>query len=790
MRIAIVAPSPVPFSVGGAEKLWWGLQGYINNNTSHQCELFKVRTKENEFWDLIDSYHRFYQIDVSDFDMVISTKYPAWMVQHENHILYLMHHLRGLFDTYHFSNEPLMVPQHLRVGLVRSICELIEGNDVSEEDIKQVFKLLDVLKADRNNYDQNIFKIPGPFIRQIVHFFDRYALHPSRIKKYFAISKNVIQREEYFPSGVQVTPLYPPSKIENFECKDYDYLFTASRLDSPKRIHLMIEAMRYVQYDIKFKIAGIGPEEGRLKELAKGDKRIEFLGYASEEELVDLYSNALAVLYVPHDEDYGLITFEAMRSRKSVITANDSGGTLEFVKNGENGFIVDPDPQSIAEKINFLIKNKNTASDMGDNAYQKVKEISWQNVVSNLIGEKILPAQRKKKILVLSTYSCYPPEGGGQHRLYNLYSLLAKKFDITICSIIESNKPYQNLILNNGLKQICMPQSRSHAEAQWEIEKKIGVNLYDVCMIDFVEMSTDYVRTVEELMDDSDIVIFSHPYLYGLRKYMRNNQIALYEAHNMEYLLKKDYIRDQYYSEKVFHIERDACRESGLTLVTSNDDKTNLIEYYDARSENIIVIPNGVDTSRILEISADERETQKKYTGMPDRPVVLFVGSWHPPNLEALKFIVDNLEKQCRDCIFMVIGSVSDYYYHEFGKLPENILAFGTVSEEEKYELYKLADIAINPMFSGSGTNLKMLDYMSAGIPVISTPIGARGIEIENYKHAIVCPAEQISEKIAEFIMNKSLQEKLRKNGRKLVEERYSWNKIARKLEHALRSMM
>jgi glycosyltransferase involved in cell wall biosynthesis len=115
----------------------------------------------------------------------------------------------------------------------------------------------------------------------------------------------------------------------------------------------------------------------------------------------------------------------------------------------------------------------------------------------------------------------------------------------------------------------------------------------------------------------------------------------------------------------------------------------------------------------------------------------------------------------------------------EYKNFPKNVLAFGVVDEEEKYELYKLADIAINPMFSGSGTNLKMLDYMSAGIPIISTPIGARGLDIENGKHALVCSEDQMYEKIIELLNTESLRNILRENARNLVESRYSWDKIA-----------
>jgi glycosyltransferase involved in cell wall biosynthesis len=779
MRIAIVAPSPVPFTIGGAEKLWWGLQNYINNYTTHQCELLKVPTRENNFWDLIESYYQFYKLDLSYFDMVISTKYPAWMVKHQNHTVYLQHHLRGLFDTYHFCNEPASVPQNLRINLVSDILKIIDTDDLSEKNIKKLFEKLNQLKIDQQNYDSETFKFPGPFIRTIIHFFDEYALASNRIRNYFAISENVKLRKDYFPHDAKVGVIYHPSKIENYACKSYDYLFTVSRLDAPKRIDLLVKAMKHVPYNIKFKIAGTGPEENKLKELAKEDERIEFIGYTSEEDLRDLYSNALVIMYIPYDEDYGLITIEGMMSHKPIITSIDSGGSLEFVDNYETGFVVDPDPEKIADKINYVIENKEKTIVMGNLAYRKVKSINWGNVVSRLLDDKQLIPKIKKKILVLSTYSCYPPRGGGQHRLYNIYSLLVKEFDVTICSIIETNKQYQNLVLDNGLRQICIPQSIEHARYQWEAEKKIGVDLYDVAMIDYIEFSKEYVEEVKKLAVDSDIIVFSHPYLWPLNKFIGSNKKIVYEAHNLEYLLKKDYIKDSRYVTKIYDVEKEASLMSDVVLCTSKEDKENLIEIYGSKPEKILVTPNGVDTSKIPFILNEEREKQKELTGLSGAITVIFVGSWHPPNLEALKFITDELCKRQIKYKFIVVGSVKDYYLNKYGKLPENVLAFGTVDEDEKYEIYKLADIAINPMFSGSGTNLKMLDYMSAGIPVVSTPIGARGLDIENEVHALICPAEEFQAKISRLLESEELQQKLRINARNLVEEKYSWEIIA-----------
>ena len=171
MRIAIVAPSPVPFTLGGAELLFLGMQNSINKNTSHQCELVKIPIKENSFWDLIDSYYKFYQLDLSYFDMVISTKYPSWMLKHNNHTVYMVHHLRGLFDTYHFCNEAYAVESKLRTGLVEEVLDLIHNGNKTEQNVDKVFERLFELKKEQKNYNKETFKFPGPFIREIIHFF-------------------------------------------------------------------------------------------------------------------------------------------------------------------------------------------------------------------------------------------------------------------------------------------------------------------------------------------------------------------------------------------------------------------------------------------------------------------------------------------------------------------------------------------------------------------------------------------------------------------------------------------
>ncbi|MDP8930909.1 MAG: glycosyltransferase, partial [Actinomycetota bacterium] len=106
MKVAIVAPSPVPYVIGGAQRLWDGLYEEINRRPQHDAELIRLPTREDSLPDLVNSYRMWSELDLSHFDRVISTKYPAWMVHHPEHVVYLLHTLRGLYDTYHVTGLP------------------------------------------------------------------------------------------------------------------------------------------------------------------------------------------------------------------------------------------------------------------------------------------------------------------------------------------------------------------------------------------------------------------------------------------------------------------------------------------------------------------------------------------------------------------------------------------------------------------------------------------------------------------------------------------------------------
>jgi glycosyltransferase involved in cell wall biosynthesis len=344
LRIA-VCTSQVPFMYGGAEILADALVDQLRKR-GHEVALVTIPQswypKENILknylaWRLVDLHKTHEQKPI---DRVIALKFPAYAVPHDYKITWLIHQLRQAYD--------------------------LLGTEYSFFDNSQ---------KDRE-------------LRGLINRMDRTTIAESR--HVFSISGNVAGRLQRF-NRVESEVLYPPPAMDGqFYNDGYgDYVLSVSRLHVSKRVDHLVRAMGLVETSVKCRIAGEGPDISDLRKLAHrlgASDRIDFLGFVDDEDLVDLYAGALAIYYAPMDEDYGLATVEAMKSQKPVLTADDSGGVLEFVQDGITGFVLRPDdPAALARRIDELYSDRNKARRMGSAGREVVSGITWDRTIDRLL---------------------------------------------------------------------------------------------------------------------------------------------------------------------------------------------------------------------------------------------------------------------------------------------------------------------------------------------------------------------------------------------------------------------
>lgn len=788
MRIGIVAPSSNPFVVGGAEGLWWGMLRYLNERTDHVADLVKIPVRETSLPDLVAGYEAFSRLDLSGFDLVISSKYPAWMVSHPNHVVFLQHRCRGYYDWY-----PPEAGGTVYTGSDREVLDLLRFMEAAagRRDALPEFFARYAALAKATPANPEAHRHPGPVGRAIIHFLDGVGLARGAIRRYFAIADAVRRRPGYFPPGVPVTVVHHPTDKTGFHNAGDDYFFTVSRFYPSKRIDLLIEAFRRADVPVPFRIAGTGSEEPRLRELAAGDPRIEFLGFVRDEELVQLYARALAVAFVPADEDFGYVTLEAMLAEKPVITTTDSGGPLELVRDGVNGIVTPPEAGALAQAFERVHRDREWARSLGRHAAGRARTITWPALFSALLGENAASRGRRRagrpRVTVLNAYAVHPPVNGGRYRLHSLYRALARHVDVDLVTLALREEGSDATWVDEGLRELRVARTKEHEAADLADQARAHVPVYDITALRNIGLTPAYATTLWNSLSGSQAVVVSHPYMLEA---LRRTPFAgrfLHEAHNCEHALKGRMLPETPIRNELLSLveaaESACCREAALTFATCEEDAAALLSQYGGRQGDMIVIPNGTDTQRIAFAGAAQRRRLRRRLGLDGRPVALFLASGHRPNLEAAEYLFQHAARM-PDVAFALVGNAADAFLHR--DLPGNVWRIGIVSEEARNIWLEACDVALNPVLYGGGTNLKLLDYFAAGCPVVSTPVGVRGTGAIAGRHVLLAPIEAMDSAIREAIGAGPRIEAMCAQARALVEERFDWRCLADRLHEAM----
>jgi len=346
MRIAI-ATVQVPFITGGAEILAETLREALISR-GHEAEIVTIPFKWYPVETLLNCMLMGRMMDLTEvngekIDLVIAMKFPAYYLKHPNKVIWLCHQHRQAYDLWG-----------------------TEFGDIHKEN-------------------------DGEFIRKTIILNDNLFLAEAR--RIFTIAGNPTTRLKEFNNIDAITLYPPPGNCSRLRCDGYeDFVFYASRIDPMKRQRLLVEAARFIKSDTRIYIAGKGSEReiGYIQRLIENyglSDRVKLLGFISEQEKIDYYAGCLGVYFGAYDEDYGYITLEAFFSKKPVIIHEDAGGPLEFVKHGENGFVIKPDPEAIAAKIDEWSENRGMARQMGEQGYNTLleKNINWDYVIDSLL---------------------------------------------------------------------------------------------------------------------------------------------------------------------------------------------------------------------------------------------------------------------------------------------------------------------------------------------------------------------------------------------------------------------
>ena len=387
----------------------------------------------------------------------------------------------------------------------------------------------------------------------------------------------------------------------------------------------------------------------------------------------------------------------------------------------------------------------------------------------------------RRRIAVAVPYTIHPPVGGGQQRIAALYREIATVFDVDLITLGDAGAPPLEAEVAPGLREIRVPKTERYRREERALATATDHGpVGDVAPAFFLDLVPAYTEFLAHAVAGSALVVAAHPYCMPAVRACRGAVPLVYESQNVEAEIKATLFggatpASLALAERVRTVEAEACRDASLVLACSAEDAAALAARHGIDPTRIRLAPNGIDTRAVRPTPPAERRARRAAVGLGDQRIACFVGSWYPPNLEAADAIFA-LAREMPRVTFLLAGRVGLAVADR--PRPRNVALMGSVDEPTLTSLLALADVALNPMRTGSGTNVKMATYLAAGLPVVTTPVGARGYEVVDGEHALIAPLEAFAARIAAVLDDPALATRLALAGRQLVEARYDWKAV------------
>jgi glycosyltransferase involved in cell wall biosynthesis len=400
---------------------------------------------------------------------------------------------------------------------------------------------------------------------------------------------------------------------------------------------------------------------------------------------------------------------------------------------------------------------------------------------------------QRKRILFVTPYLPSPPRFGGQRRLHGLMTALAETNDVSILSLVDPNEDQTAAV--RATEEYCrrvvtIPNHRYNVQGRgkraFQLRSMVSRHSYEY----IVYRQRSFQRALDEWLEREhfDVVHFEFAQMaaYRLPRSKRGNGALprfCLDEHNIEYdILRRTADGESTPLRKLYGTVnwrklrteelRAWSRFDGTTLTSVRDEE---LLRTDAPRTRTAVVPNGVDISFFG--PRPERAPTQPMT-------VLFFGAInYYPNTEGLLFYLKEIHPKIKarypEMKLSIVGP----------NPPESITAWrgpgieitGFVDDVRPYIERSTAVVA--PLLIGGGTRLKILEAMAMNKAVVSTTIGAEGLDVTSGRDVLIADdPETFASEVGRLLDDAALVTRLGDAARRLVEDRYSWHASVRRL--------
>jgi hypothetical protein len=383
------------------------------------------------------------------------------------------------------------------------------------------------------------------------------------------------------------------------------------------------------------------------------------------------------------------------------------------------------------------------------------------------------------RIALFTPYLPYPPDNGGKIRSFYLLRALTERFDVDLYTPYYGTGPSEDHVealgaycrrvvpmrlvrpwrFRNRIKHALSPLPRAvHYFHTADSLKQAGQCLqeeeYDaiiadeICMTPYAELRADVPRLVtRQKVDSAHYREVARARPWGIEK-----ALDFIEAAQLKSYCKKKMSIYQAYL---------ACSENDAAQISANSPGVPAL-----------VIPNGADLSKFVPSGGPRAE----------EPTLLYVGSMnYYPNIDAMQFFFekayDRIAQAMPDIQVQIVGHKPPSKILKLARQP-GVKVTGTVPNV--WPFYDKATVFFVPLRLGSGTRLKIVEAMAMGLPVVSTSVGAEGLDIAHGENILIADdADSFSDYILALLADPDLRARIAAGGQQLA-QRYDWMEITK----------
>ncbi|MFC1922187.1 glycosyltransferase family 4 protein [Chloroflexota bacterium] len=391
-------------------------------------------------------------------------------------------------------------------------------------------------------------------------------------------------------------------------------------------------------------------------------------------------------------------------------------------------------------------------------------------------------------ILFLSQLLPYPPDAGPKVRSYFILRYLAQKHAVTLLTFTRPDDKPEAI---SHLEEFCqavhtVPMVRSRARDVKSLSTSLVTGQSFIINRDFVP---GMALTIDRLLETNEYDIVHADQLWMAQYALRARDISpgaglVLDEHNACFQIFQRLAQGEKNPFKRLILEREwralkryegqACAQFDHVVTVTQEDRACLEGLVNGRGQQktkFFTIPICVDPQGV-----------KPVAPVPGSQDVLHLGTmFWLPNVEGVMWFANEVWSkiiaQIPDATFTIVGKKPPTAIEKLKNLKINIQVTGYVPDPSPY--LEQAGVFIVPLLSGSGMRVKILDAWRWGLPIVSTQVGAEGINYRDGENILIADTpDEFANAVVNILTNQELAESLRENGRRWVEQHYDWQII------------